>query len=784
MNVDEIYTLVKNNTQGGKLKLQSSTVVGGAQKALDTFFGGSLELAGVALAKEGDRVVARGSGLGRPFENLDVNAAFFDLDGQLAAELSAKLKSDWSFGRSFPAVGGSILDQVVASDGALLLSGARGGTGSIGGSVTAGYKKGASTVALGTGFFQARTDNKYIAGFVVPGSPGSMWDALSSLFSLLQFSDSGIIYSTFDASRDDYAALTQASVPSTVPKGVTFYTTVGLGNALGVLGLLLGTSTKLHLRGMVDLANPANSTFQASIPGDINLEVLRFKEMVLAMRPSATEFSIASKAVLSIAGASVELSGGGSFNVQARTARMNIIIPRWEQALGIPRLTIAEFGLAIGVTAGPPSMEFMGRFEIGGARKVGFKLGGKMVGRPVALMFELEKPPATNPLKLSDIIEAFTSLDLGSVPLLKDIAFRDLAFYAIADPSGKWTAPPTKAGEPGQVFNNGIGLRADLRVFDWDMSGKIEVDEKKGIKAEGKIDQAISLLGVLRICAASNRDIGPSFKIDTTKIAGKMALQGAAPETTPRLLAADDAYFAFDGAIELLGLRQSFKGSARPDGFDADFQTKLANLFETRFQCEYEKGKSFKGKASGGFNLNLDLPALKIAGVTIIPAMRIDGPSAALSVGVTVNSSEASVALGLKFAWLGADFDISFKLDAMKIANLLSNLWEEIKKWIVDNLKEFYKAILSTAEKFIEAIKNAGIWLADQAKEIAAALKAAYNYTAEQVSKALKEIGCAIEDVVKAVSDAFNVAYDVAADIVNRAVKGCGVGMAGGIIRN
>jgi hypothetical protein len=780
MNVEEIYTLVKNNTQGGKLKLQSSTVVGGAQKALDTFFGGSLELAGVTVTKEGDRVVARGSGLGKPFENLDVNAAFFDLDGSLAAEMSAKLKSGWSFGSSFPAVGGSILDQVVASDGALVLSGARGGTGSIGGSVTAGYRKGASTVALGTGFFRARTDNQYIAGFVVPGSPGSMWDALSALFSLLQFSDSGIIYSTFEASRDEFAALTNPSVPSTVPKGVTFYTTVGLGNALSALGFLLGTSTKLHLSGLVDVANPANSTFKASIPGDINLEVLRFKQMVLAMRPGATEFSIASKAVLSIAGASVELDGGGSFNVAARTARMNIIIPRWEQALGIPRLTIAEFGLAIGVTTGPPSMEFVGRFEIAGARKVGFKLGGKMVGRPVALMFELEKPPATNPLKLSDIIEAFTSIQLGSVPLLKDISFRDLAFYAIADPSGQWTAPPAKVGEPGQVYKNGIGLRADLRVFDWDMSGKIEVDEKKGIKAEGKIDQAIDLLGVFRLCAASDRNIGPSFKIDTTKL----ALRGAAPETTPSLLAADDAYFAFDGAIELLGLRNAFKGSARENGFDADFETSLASLFTTRFRCVYEKGKRFEGSATGGFDLRLDLPALKIEGVTIIPAMRIDGPTASASLGVKVSSSEAKLSVGLKFAWLGTGFDIGFELDAMKIANLLGNLWEEIKKWIVGNLETFFEPILKDVQKFINAIKNAGIWVADQAKEIAAALKAAYKYTAEQVSKALKEIGCAIEDVVKAVSDAFNVAYDVAADIVNKAVKGCAMGMAGGIIKN
>ena len=780
MNVEEIYTLVKNNTADGKLNLSSSTVVGGAQKALDTFFGGKLELAGVTLAKETDRVVARGTGLGAPFQTLDVSAAFFDSGGRLGAELSAKLKDDWSFGRAFPALGGSFLDDAVASSGALMVTGGGGAAGAIGGSVDARYRKGASTVPLGSGFFQARTDNKYIAGFAVPGSPGSVWDALSALFALLEFSDSGIIYSNFDASRADYAAITHPSVPASIPRGVTFYTTVRLGRALEIFSFLLGSSTRLHLSGLVDLANPVNSQFKAKIPGDINLEVLRFKEMELAMRPGASEFSINSKAVLSIAGANVELTGGGSFNVAARTARVNIIVPRWEQALGIPRLTVAEFGLAIGVTAGPPSMEFVGRFEIGGARKVGFRLGGKMVGRPVALMFELEKPPAQNPLKLSDIIEAFTSLNLGSVPLIKDIAFRDLAFYAIADPSGQWTAPPSKTGEPGAIYKNGIGLRADLRVFDWDLSGKIEVDDKKGIKAEGKIDQAISILGLLKICAASNPNIGPSFKIDTSKI----ALRGPAPETTPRLLAADDTYFAFDGAIELLGMKQAFKGSARPNGFDADFEMNLLNLFTAKFHGVYEKGQRFEGEATGGFDLRMDLPALEIGGVTIIPSTRINGPTASTTLKVVASRTEAYVKVGLKFAWLGADFDVSFTLDAMKIANVLANLWEEIKNWIVNNLKEFYKAILQSVEKFINAIKNAGLWVADQAKEIAAALKAAYNYTAEQVSKALKEIGCAVEDIVKAVSNAFNVVYDEAARIVNAAVKSCAVGMAGGFIKN
>ncbi len=781
MNVDEIYTLVKNNTEGDKLKLSSSTVVGGAQKALDTFFGGKLELAGVTLAKESDRVVARGTGLGSPFQTLDVNAAFFDSNGRLGAELSAKLKDDWSFGKAFPALGGSFLDRAVASDGALMVSGGGGAAGAIGGSLTAGYKKGASTVALGSGFFQARTDNKYIAGFAVPGSPASMWEALSVLFSNLEFSDSGVIYSNFDATRAaDYATLTHPSVPDSVRRGVTFYTSLRLSRWLDILGFLLGSSTRLDLSGVIDTENPVNSQFRASIPGDINLEVLRFRKMALTMRPGASEFSIDSEAILSIANSTVALTGGGSFNVAARTARVNIIVPEWKEALGIPRLNINQFGLAIGVTAGPPSMEFLGSFEIGGARKVGFKLGGKMVGRPVALIFELEKPPAQNPLKLSDIIEAFTSLNLGSVPLLKDIAFRDLAFYAIADPSGQWTAPPTKAGEAGEVYRNGIGLRADLRVFDWDLKGRIQVDDKKGIFAEGKIEQAISILGLLRICAASNRDIGPSFKIDTSKI----ALRGAAPETTPRILAADDAYFAFDGAIELLGLRQAFKGSARPNGFDADFEMNLANLFTAKFRGVYEKGQRFEGEASGGFDLRMDLPALKIAGVTIIPATRINGPTASASLRVVASRTEAYVKVGLKFAWLGADFDVSFTLDAMKIANVLANLWDEIKKWIVDNLEEFYKAILQTAEKFIDAIKNAGLWVADQAKEIAAALKAAYHYTADQVSKALKEIGCAVEDIVKAVANAFEKAYDEAAAIVNAAVSTCAVGMAGGFIRN
>jgi hypothetical protein len=363
------------------------------------------------------------------------------------------------------------------------------------------------------------------------------------------------------------------------------------------------------------------------------------------------------------------------------------------------------------------------------------------------------------------------------VPLLKDIAFRDLAFYAIADPSGRWTAPPTKVGEAPITFNNGIGLRADLRIFDWDMQGQIDVGEKSGIKASGKIVQAIDLLGILRISSYDDRDKGPSFKIDTSKLKPKLA---AGPE--PRLLAADDAYFAFDGAIDLLGLSQRFKGSARDNGFNVDFTSSLAGLFTTEFHAAYEKGKSFAGSASGGFDLRLDLPALKIAGVTIIPSTKINGPTASLALNVAVSTTNATVGVRLKFAWLGADFDIGFELDGRKIANLLSNLWNEIKNWIVSNLEEFYKVILASAEKFVNAIKDGALWVADQAVEIANALKKYFNCAADEVSKFLKDVGCAVEDVVKAVADAFTVAYDEAARIVTAAIDTCGVGMTRGLI--
>jgi hypothetical protein len=775
VNVQEIYDFLSKNTEGGKLNLASSTIVGGAQRALDTFFGGRLELAGVAITKESDRVVARGVGIGAPFDALDVSASFFDDGGRVGAEMTANAKGDWRFTRAFPALSGTFLDRATVSDGALTIARSRGGT--IDGALTAGYAKDGGTVALGRGFFHARPDGRaYIAGFAAPGtfSPGSIWSALAPLFDILQFSDSGILYSSVEAERTDFSELVQPSVPDTIQPGVTFFTTLRLGGALDILALLLGRSRTLNLRGVIDVANPVNSTIEAAIPGDINLHALRFEDLVLVMRPGATDFSIAAKAILTVAGSSVALDGGGTINVAARSARLNIIIPQWRNALGISRLSISEFGLGIGVDTAGVTTDFLGHFEIGRGKTVRFQLGGKVVdfAEPVALTFALDKPDPANPLKLSDIIEAFTSLDLGSVPLIKDIAFRDLAFYAIADPSGQWTAPPTKPGVPPVTFKNGIGLRADLRIFDWDLEGSIAVDERRGINASGKIVQPISILGLLRISARSDRSIGPSFSIDTTKLAPR-----ASHVPQVRLLEADDAYFSFDGEVSLLGITSGFQGAARESGFNVNFGTDLLGLFHADFRADYDKGKSFHGSATGGFNLNLTLPALKVAGVTIIPATTINGPTASLSLSVAVSSSEANVGVRLKFAWLGADFDVSFTLDAMKIVNLLANLWEEIKRWILSNLEEFYKAILSSAQKFIDAIKNGALWVADQAKEIANALKSYYNYTADQVSRALKEIGCAVDAVVKAVAAAFSLAYDEAARIVNDAAKTCALGM-------
>src|ERR1051325_6802196 len=226
MNVQEIYDFLSQNTEGGKLKVKTSTITGGAQYAIDTFFGGSLSIAGVTLTKDNDKVVARGAGFGSPFDGLDLAGEFFDAgDNKLGAKATANLRGDWRFANGFAPLRGTFLEDAVVSNGALTLENARGGT--ISGSASAASARGSNRVDLGTAYFQARAaGEKYLAGFTTPANfaPSSIWSALGSVFNILQFSDSGIIYSTFEATReDDYAALTHPSVPDKVRPGVTFY---------------------------------------------------------------------------------------------------------------------------------------------------------------------------------------------------------------------------------------------------------------------------------------------------------------------------------------------------------------------------------------------------------------------------------------------------------------------------------------------------------------------------------------------------------------------------------
>lgn len=756
MSLEDIYdTLIQYQTSGG-LALPAGAFGGGpVEEALQTFLeNGELDVATVTIALEPSYVSVTGMGANDPFDQLSLEAQFAPSADSVGVTLTATVTPSWTFGVAFPALSATFLGGASVSQGSLTLATAGGLA------LTGDLTVGIGGTPLGAGFFAARANGSvgYLAGFVLPvaWSPGQLWAPLQDLFSGLTLSDSGLIYSTIAAGAGDFPTLTMPSVPATIAPGVTFFTTLELGGSLSLLAALFGSDTTLELQGTIDTADPGQSDISASLPLSGGLGALEITGLTLDLQPANREFSLDASADLTIDGEIVQLAGGGSIQVEPPKATFSIQIESWRQPFGLSGLEIEEFGLAVTIEDAV-TVSFLGTFDIGsGADAFTFTIGGELADFevPSALVFSLTDSNPATPLTLGDLLTQFTSVPLENVPVLDDVAFTSLAFYLVADPSGSWTSPD------GHIYPNGIGVDGELVFFSkWDLELAVTVGTSE-LKASGSIADPIALLDVLTISDATGGAKGPSIQIDTA------AVTGGGP------------YFACDGAIRLMGLSESFHGSASDDGFALSFEASLASLFTAAFSASYSQEDSFTGSTSGSFDLDLPLPELDIDGVPIIPAVTIQGPSASLSIGASASPSAATVSVALSFTWGSFDMSPTFTLDATQVEGALANLWAQIVGWIDTNLQQFYQPVLADVQAFVDAIKNGVLALGQDAAYVAAALKQAFSAAASDVARYLSDLGYSISQTTAALVSVFEMGLDEAAQLVSQFAQACAVSFA------
>lgn len=763
---DILNTLLKyvdNNAAGGHLNLPSVAFgSGGIQVAVSAFFAGeAFQVTLSAPLSSGEtNVKVSGQGTNSPLSDLSVEADFSDGDDGVDLSFQATVTPDWTFSSAFPALQGTYFDKLELASGSLTFNSAdSGGTLSLLGELSVS----SGGTDLGTGFFEARHDDDgsgFLVGLVVPAafSPGSLWPDLAKLFGFLTFSNSGLVVSTIEAKASDFPKLPMPSLPGTLKPGVTLFTSLELsGDGFGFLKSLFDPPITLDLSGYVDPEAPLESTFSARLPGSAGHGVLTFNGFTLTLDPAQTTFTLSASATLTINGESVTLEGDGTVIVAPTpTVDFSLQVEQWANPFGIQGLVIQEFGLNATVEDAGLELGFLGEIEIGTSAPFVLEMGGSLVDfeEPGALVFALKDPDPGNPLTLSDLVKEFTSLNLDRVPLLNGLAFKDLEFYVVADPAGSWTAPN------GETFPDGIGLVADVLFQSWELDLQIQIQWDKGVVASGSISEPITLLNVLTLSDATGAQ-GPSAAIDTSQLAGTAPAPSAGiGDASP--------YFSMSGAIQCLGLSESFQGSVSDDGFDVNFSASLSSLFTASFAARYARSQSFSGSARGSFDLDLDVPELTIDGVSIIPAVHIDGPAASLDIAIALSTSGGSVSLELTFTWGSFNFDVKFSLDAQQMKDALSNLWNHITAWIETNLRTFYQDVLKDMDAFVDAIKDGVLKLGQDAEYVAGALKAAFNTTAKEAAEALLRIGYLADDIVDALVKVFEISEAEAVGYVKK----------------
>lgn len=669
----------------------------------------------------------------------------------------------------------------------------------------------ADKIGQATLAFQVRrgTDGTtgFAAGLVLQPTwtPDQLWSGLRDVMQVLVVKDAGLILSSI---TDDQFTLPDfdhlAYVPAAIQPGVTFFSAVELdGDVFSLLRALFDRDLELDLYAHIDPSTIFDSEIKASIPGDAGRNAVSFTGLEIDMKPGAGHFSITAGARFRMFGEALTLRGIGTIELgPPPTAAFGISVADWERPFGITGLTIRTFGLGVTIDETGLGVGVLGDFVIGDdpSTQFEFSVGGdvKDFEAPDAFVCSLEST-SHRALKVTDLVEQFTSLDLSEVPLLNGLAFTKLAFYIVADPSG-WVAPD------GHLYPAGIGIDADLTLYDWELLLKLEVGETRGILADGSLSKPIEIADLLAISDLEGTK-GPRMKIDTSGLVGipvrsrldEIALRRARPlpegvsyavipldpYTVLTAGASEDAYFTASGAVRVLGLYEAFSGSVTADGFEVDLHSELAHLFRAEFRASFSTSSGFEGHASGRFDFSLDFPdGVSIGGWPVLPPVRVEGPNASLTIDVVLTTSEASVALDLDLHWGQFHLHPRFALDASQAADLLADLWDHIVTWIEQHLEDFFAGLLDDPATYVEALADGFIWAGQSALEIAEAL-----YHVFGVDQVVEMAGYLIDvarldyaDMVDALVEVFDLTFDEATDALRRAGEICALAINEAVI--
>ena len=588
-------------------------------------------------------------------------------------------------------------------------------------------------------------------------SPASLWDLFSTVLSGINFERSGLAISSLENASIEFSGA-PTNLPSTVGKGVTFFSEISFGTSpLQTLIHFFGSASSVELYAYI--ADPLNqSQFIAKIGNSTTTNKYAFSGLEVIILPANESFSIQAGVSFTftdvngqettldfIGGGSLSLKGefdlyfilkGDSLELLLKKDTPPSTSPGWKNPLGINGLTINNFWGEIGVDEeGELLLGFGGDVIIKDVNLDLDLVGGFVDEVPVIDVFKFAISTPSTKISITDLISTFTQLNLDWVPILNAIDLENFMLAVVLDPQG-WQNPVTqKVWLPGFYSSGDVSFYGFEAVFD------IEIIFERGIKASGYVDKPLELAdGIFKLSDATGNK-GPSGAINTLDLTGS----------------GSNNYLELSGSVTLLEMTATILANIENGGWQFDWKADDF-IFTDSVTCSLQGG-NFTASTTGTLDLDINTGSgVTLGGIEIIPPINFQSEFS-LGITITINPGFDFKVDG-SFEFGGETLDVSLNLDIQSWNDLSSALTRYFETYP----QELFKDLVNDAEKWAKVLA-AGVFKIEA--DVAEVLKTAFNIAAHEAAEILQNLAMSGEDIINNLVKWWNLTGEEAENIVD-----------------
>ena len=606
-------------------------------------------------------------------------------------------------------------------------------------------------------------------------SPGSLWQPLSAL----TIESAGLFICSVAPSAAQLRTIVPTSdVPALLQQkfelkaGVNFYASMRLQGSVAVLRQLFGD---IRFDLFAALGTDRSTALVARVDFDQNKGAFTFHDFTLAWNSTSSanvDIAAAAAGTLSIGGESLRFVVAGRVSSDG-SAALGLSVQDWVHPFGYQRLVVQRFGVELALSPAGVTIELDGTFEFKTKddKAFLFAVAGAITDfeAPTAIAFALKSESPGKLLKISEVIEGITTIDVtsfdtpaGFTPWALEVRIIDL-FLAIEELSF-WAVLVDRVQIAGKTYTKGFGFRGSVTLFGKPVVLYVEVEEaQKKFAGSAEFPESIVLGKVLTL----SRPTGPKFAAanvlaGTGVAAGKgpvLAVSSYIDEQHPN-------YLLVAAHVELFDIiKADIYGKATNDGMQFSYDLAAGTAGQGAWAAQHIDILVSREKLAFGANVSyqVGLKNVSLGGFEIFPGLsvpRISLPDfhikLAASVGATASPPKFHLGGSLDFEFMGLSLSPSFTLD-LDLANApseLAKIGPLLLAWIEDHLKELLKSLLNVFAKFEEWVKKNFEAFKDAAKAVAKVLSDVFGKGEDAAREVLHALGyaqSAIEDAVSSV---------------------------------